>query len=53
MVSEGHVEVVYELEDLLERILGSVLGGLHFVHFAHEEVLEGHGVDVLVESGRD
>lgn len=50
MVGGSHVEVVDELEDFLERILGAVLRGLHFVHFAHEEVLEGHGVDILVES---
>lgn len=40
VVCEGHVDIVDELKHLLERVLGSVLAGLHLVHFGHDEVVE-------------
>jgi len=53
VVSGSHVEVVDKLEDLLEWVLGALLGGLDLVHLAHEEVVEGHGVDLLIECSGD
>jgi hypothetical protein len=40
VVSEGHVEVVDEVDDFAEGVFGPVLDRVFFVHLAHDEVEE-------------
>ena len=51
-VGEGHVEVVDEVDDLAEWVLRPVLDGVLLVHFAHDEVEQLPGEDLVVESRR-
>jgi len=53
VVSEGHVEVVNELDDLSERVFRPVLDRVFLVHLAQDEVEELTREDLLVKRGRN
>jgi len=53
VVSEGHIEVVNELDDLSERVFRPVLDRVFLVHLAQDEVEELTREDLLVKRGRN
>lgn len=52
VVCKGHVDVVDEVEDLAQAPLGPKLPVHDFLHLPHQEVVQRHRVDLLVEAGR-